>query len=59
MARKTQFDDTTFRTLLDRWNHHEMLRSTHAALADLADSRAELDSARLAAYMKQRYPVAA
>ena len=59
MASTTQFDDTKFRTLLDRWNHHQMLRHTDAALADLADSRTELDSARLAAYMELRYPVAA
>ena len=59
MASTTQFDDTKFRTLLDRWNHHQLLRHAHAALADLANSRAQLDSARLAAYMEQRYPIAA
>lgn len=54
-----EFDDNRFRDLLDHWNHHQALRRSGATIADLAGSRAELDSARLAAFPSRRHPVAA
>jgi len=38
--------DTDFANLLSAWNHHQDLRSAHAPIAALAESRAVLDGAR-------------
>ena len=47
MNTTTTFDETRFRTLLDSWNQHQVLRNSGAPVAALADSRSRLDSARL------------
>jgi len=41
-----EFNDT-FHRLLDAWNRHQHLRSSGAPCADLASSRAQLDSLRV------------
>lgn len=42
----TTFDETRFRTLLERWNHHQDLRRSGASVSVLASSRIELDAIR-------------
>lgn len=44
---RTTIDDRSFGELLRRWNRHQDLRSEGAPIADLANSRAALDEARV------------
>ncbi len=46
MPSATVLDETRFRTLLARWNHHQDLRSSGAAVKELAESRFALDAVR-------------
>lgn len=42
----SHIDDTKFNVLLERWNHHQQLRTAGAPIPTLAASRTLLDSAR-------------
>ncbi len=46
MTTITRLDETRFRTLLERWNAHQALRSDGAGVPLLAASRWRLDDAR-------------